>query len=252
MKKVIKLGLIVVITIIITICVMLIIFNLNKDNKDVITNKGKISILDIELRYTDLNIKIGEQFKVETNNEYISIIEEEDKIYIKEKKHSVLSEGSDADITIYIPKNVFRRVDLEAGSGQVYIESLETNTLEFEFSAGITKIENLIVHNEASIDGGSGNININNGKINNLDLELGVGKFVLNSDLTGKSSIDGAVGSLEINLNRNLRDYTIEFEKGLGVATINGETLKAGFSGKGKHKLEIEGGVGKIEISTKG
>lgn len=197
-------------------------------------------------------IKVGDKFKVETNNKYVSVNKEEDKIYIKEKKHSLIKKDSDSDITIYIPKNMFRRVDLHAGSGQVYIETLQTEKLEFELSAGITRIENLIVSEEAYIDGGSGNININGGKIHNLDLELGVGKFILNSDLTGSSNIDGAVGSLEINLNRNLNDYTIEFEKGLGSATLNSEPLQEGIIGNGKHYIEIEGGVGKIEISTKG
>lgn len=253
MKNFLKIGLIILATIIITITVMLLILKpsakISGENTEVTVKKESVGILDIELNYTDLIIKKGEKFKVETNNKYVSVSENGNKLFVKEKKHRIFSKDSDADITIYVPDNIFEKVDIEAGAGQVNISELKANELEIEFGAGQASINNLYVYKNAYIDGGSGNISINSSTMNNLELDLGVGKFVLNALLTGNSNIETGVGSFEANLVGD--DYMIEFDSGIGKATYNGEKMeKNNFYGKGKNRIELEAGVGVVKITT--
>ncbi len=238
-------------------------FGLIHSEKDIVTDEVKVissevtevSTLKLELAFTNLEIKTGDSFKVETNNSKISFMDNNGNIKIKEENHGFfMNKNYASDLVIYIPENMidFDEVKIETGAGKINIQSLNTQGLYLELGAGDVYIENLIVTKEAKIDGGVGKTEIKSCEINNLKANLGVGTFDLNGKLTGKSKVDSGVGAININLIDNLENYMIDVSKGLGSVTLDGEKLEMDrIYGTGKNYLSVDGGVGEIKIDFK-
>lgn len=231
----------------------------NKEDSNIIENLKEmdvsntdISILDIDILYANLIIKKGDTLKAETNNEYITTNQDENKLIIKEKKRSWLKKG-ERDLVVYVPEDfVFDGVSIDAGAGKIEIDSISTKILEFDLGAGKTIIDNLIVLGSADIDGGAGEIIISNSNINNLNLDTGVGKCTLSSKLIGNNEIDVGVGELDITLLGSKQDYRINVEKGIGSIKLENENIKSEkVYGTGINNIDISGGIGSIDINFK-
>lgn len=224
-----------------------------EDLKDLNINGNDISVLDIDISAANLMIKTGEALKVETNNKYINYKLDGNKLTIKEKKHNWFFKKNKSDLVVYIPENfMFDGVSIDTGAGKIEVEEINTRILDIDFGAGKANINNLVVESRAEIDGGAGEISILNGSINNLDLDVGVGKFTLNSKLTGSTKIDAGVGELNMNILGSIEDYEIRVDKGIGSAKLNNQDMKnERIYGTGINSIDIDGGVGSINITTK-
>lgn len=172
------------------------------------------------------------------------------KLKIEEKNHKWFSKYNDSEIIVYIPEDMkFDEVNIETGAGKINIEDLYTQNLDMSLGAGETYIKHLVVTNNTNIDGGAGKFTIESGKINNLDFDMGVGETTILSEITGDNEIDSGVGSLKINIIGNREDYKIKVNKGIGSIKVNGEeTASEQIIGNGKHKIDIDGGVGSIVV----
>ena len=205
-------------------------------------------ILDVEVGSASIIIKQGERLRVETNNKYIRLEENGDRLSITEKKHNWVG-NKNSELVIYIPENyTFDDVNFETGAGRIDIYSLTTKSLDFDLGAGEVIIDNLDVANEASIEGGAGKVSILNGSMNNLELDMGVGEVSITSKITGNSNINAGVGKMVLKLLDS--DYKIKIDKGIGNATVNNEkVVDSSYYGSGKNIIDIDGGVGNIEVS---
>jgi len=237
-------------------------FGLIHSNKNIITEDLKVissevkdlSTLKIELAFTNLEIKTGNSFKVETNNSKISCIENNGSIKIKEEKHNWLINNNDntSNLIVYIPEDMIAldETKIETGAGNINIEKLNTQSLYLELGAGDVYIENLTVTEEAKIDGGVGKIELISCEIDNLKANLGTGEFVFSGKLTGKNEIDSGVGAINIDLLDNADNYTIDVSKGIGSVTLDGNKLEMDrVYGTGENYLDIDGGVGEIKVN---
>ena len=71
----------------------------------------------------------------------------------------------------------------------------------------------------------------------------------LTSKIIGDSEIDAGVGELNLNLIGSLNDYKIKLDKGIGSASINSEKMRSEtYYGTGSNLIDIDGGVGSINI----
>lgn len=203
------------------------------DNPNIIKIEEKIDVIDIEIGATNLIIKDGEEFKVETNDGDIIIDQEGSTLKINEKNSKKFISKSKSKLTIYMPKE----------------ESVDQ--LILELGAGNVSIENIEVRAQTEIQGGAGNIEISSSILNNIDFELGVGNVDLEAYLYGENSIECGVGNLDLNL-LNKDDYKISIEKGVGTISVNGKKAKNNTTiGTGDNSIDIEGGVGNISVITK-
>lgn len=230
------------------------ILGIGADNsKMVITNfeNTEIDVLDIKVAASQLIIKQGDSLKVETNNDNIKINKGNKKLQIKEKKRNWFSINKKQKLIVYLPQNLqLENVTINTGAGKVDIESLNSETLVFELGAGSSEIKQLNVTKNCEIQGGAGKISILSGNINNLNLDMGVGQTNLSVILTGNNEIDAGVGELNINLQNSKENYSIKPEKGLGNIKIDGKEISNGkVYGKGKNFIDVDGGVGNINIS---
>ena len=80
---------------------------------------------------------------------------------------------------------------------------------------------------------------------------MGIGKFELASNLTGRNDIDAGVGKLDLNLLDSIENYSIKADKGIGSITINRKEVSDSMQyGNGDTIIDIDGGVGSIEIKS--
>ena len=238
-------------------------FGLIQTDKNVITEDLKVissevkelSTLKLDLAFTNLEIKTGDSFKVETNNSKITFSNDNGSVKIKEEKYDWSKNHDNAsELIIYIPEDVivFDETNIEAGAGNINIENLNTQGLYLELGAGDVHIENIIATQEAKIDGGLGRTELKSCEINNLKANLGMGEFVFSGKLTGKNEVDSGIGTINIELLDGLENYTIDVEKGIGSVTLDGKKLDMDrVYGTGENYLDIDGGIGEIKINFK-
>lgn len=229
-------------------------------NKDIVTENLKViskevkevTTLKIDLAYTNLDIKTGDDFKVETNNSKITFEENNGSVKIKEENRNWLkNDNISSDLIIYIPEDMIAidEIKIQTGAGKINIEKLNTQRLYLELGAGDVYIENVIATGETKIDGGVGKTELKSCEINNLKASLGMGEFTFSGKLTGKSEIDSGVGAINIDLIDNKNNYKIDVSKGLGNVTLDGQKLETDrVYGIGENYLDIDGGIGEIKI----
>ena len=191
-----------------------------------------IESIDIDLSTASLKIVLGDKFALSTNIGNLKVTSDS-TLKIKQKHHQIISihSGKSGEIILTIPADVIlKSFELDAGAGYVDIECLNVKNVE--------------------IDAGAGAITINGGEIGRLDLDLGVGEANITSAIKGKSTIDCGVGETNINLLGKSEDYTLDIDTGIGSVTLNGTHIKGSTKiGNGSNKLEIDGGVGAININ---
>lgn len=227
-----------------------------KMNSEMVSTDFKnanISTLDIDIAFTNLTIKTGDTLKLETDNSSIVCNQYDKKLLIDEKNNRLFSSYIEKELILYLPKELqLETVDIATGAGKVDIESLNTEKLSFELGAGETEIQSLNVSRKCEIDGGAGKLTILDSTINDIDLDMGVGKVNLTANLIGKNEINAGVGSLNIDLLGKQDSYKIRADKGIGSIKIDGKEIESGETfGDGDNQIEIDGGVGNINIEFK-
>ena len=227
--------------------------NDKNDNAEIITlwkqNEEIIKNLDIDLKCTNLIIKTGDNFIVETNNSNIKYKQDGYEFDLEEKESSCLS-NKKRDLIVTIPENFrFNDFDIESGAGNINIDNLDSKKIEFDLGAGKTIIKNITV-DEIKMNTGAGSLKIENGIINNIDLELGVGETNITAKILGNNKFDTGVGELNLNLLGVKDDYKIKVSKGLGEIKIDNMTIDNDeIVGSGNNFIDISGGIGQININ---
>lgn len=209
-----------------------------------------VSSLNIDVNCTNLEIKKGDAFKVETNNSKISFEENNGDIKIKEtNKNWLNSNNIKSYVVVYIPENInIEKATIQTGAGKVNIGTLNAKNFELELGAGDVYIENVAITSDCKIDGGVGKTELKSCKISNLKANLGMGKFKFSGTLTGKGKVDSGMGAVNIKLNDNQDDYKFEINKGIGNVTLDGKNVTDGIYGNGENYLKVDGGIGEIKI----
>ena len=210
---------------------------------------AEIHNLDIEINAADLYIKEGDAFSVESNLKHLKVEEKGGLLTIQETK-KFTGTYSGAVLTVYVPAGtVFDNVNLTTGAGRLTVANLSSGTLDFELGAGDVSIDSLVASKSADIEGGAGRITITNGALKDLDLDMGVGQLKLATALTGDCQLDLGVGESNITLIGSKEEYKLDLEKGLGNICVDGKNVSDyGSSGNGTNKVEINGGVGAINV----
>ena len=205
--------------------------------------------ITLDIAASELTIKDGECFALESNLENLKAEEDNNRLVVSEER-KVIFRGK-GFINLTIPADYkFNDVRISAGAGTLNIETLEANDVEIELGAGRADVKNMTAHNHADIDGGAGKLTLENCNFHNLDLDIGVGGMTFSGTVTGNSSIDCGVGTVSMDINGKKEDYTIKIEKGIGEIEVDGESVSDDEEiGSGTNNLGISGGVGSAEIN---
>lgn len=207
---------------------------------------GEITSLDIEIGMAAFEIVEGESFSVESNLKDLSVEEKNGVLQISDEQKNGSIGSSDASVVLTVPAGfVFEEADISAGAGELTIDTLAASELKLDLGAGETEIGSLTVLEKAEINNGAGELTIQGGELNDLSMDLGVGEM----ELTGDCTINYGVGETILNLAGDSSDYQIALDKGIGGATLDGETMSGdSVYGDGPNKISIDGGVGSLRI----
>ncbi len=214
---------------------------------------AKAKVLCVSINSSVVEISKSDEAKVDTNNKYIKYEIKDNKIIVREEKHSFFKNINDKYVKIFIPENLkFDEVYISNGAGKMTASDITTNNFELELGAVATEINNIVSNNKTTIDSGVGKLDINNSRFNNLDLDAGVGELTLNAKLLNSAEIDAGVGEINLNLLDTIDNYRISAEKGIGSIRLNGQEVRdERFYGNGTNYIDIDGGVGSIKITSK-
>lgn len=227
--------------------------NSGVDNESkVYTVSEDITGLEMDINAADITLKEGEALSVESNLKYLNVEEKNGTLIVKETR-KMASNYNGAMLTLYIPKGfAFDVAEITTGAGRLTVDTLSANKLYLELGAGEVRIDELNAISEAKIEGGAGALTISGGTLNNLKLDMGVGELDLTSAMLGSSELDYGVGKANLVLIGSKQDYRIEFDKGIGNATVEGDEMSDGsVCGDGENKIEIDGGIGSVKVTFK-
>ncbi|MBE6756617.1 MAG: DUF4097 domain-containing protein [Ruminococcaceae bacterium] len=215
-----------------------------------IDSSADIRKLRVNLFRTNLKIVEGDRFSAETDNKDVTIKERMGTLVIEENSRSVIDSVPETEVVLTVPKGYsFRKIDVSTGAGNFFAEFVKAENIDFDFGAGKVSVDALYATDKIEIDGGAGKIEIRDGETNNLDLDIGVGKLHYRAHITGDSEIDCGVGGVELVLTGGEENYTVSLDKGIGNASINDEIIADGVThGNGENKIDIDGGIGDIEV----
>lgn len=212
---------------------------------------GDIADLVIDIGAAELNVIKGDKLYVEYNHKNLTVNEKSEKLTIKENSKGFTVYNETAVVNLYLPEGIsFGTADISTGAGRVVIDTLTCDRLALDLGAGETVIDRLDIEKSADINGGAGKFTVIGGSIWNLDLEMGVGKLELTAELLGNSDIDFGVGDANLTLIGSSDDYIIDLDKGIGNASVDGDMVKNDkIIGSGTKRIEIDGGVGSIDVT---
>lgn len=222
--------------------------SVGKDMKDYTVSQD-ISSLKMNINAADLTIKTGEKFVLTSNLERLKAENKDGCLTINENfKFNVNYKG--ASLVLEIPEDfVFDKAEITTGAGKLTVETLSAGEVMLKLGAGEAVVNNLTALFKSYIDGGAGKITVNSGSLANLDLDMGVGELCLTSRLSGECELDYGVGNASLTLLGGRDEYRIDFEKGLGEARIDGNSVNdETVVGVGQNLVEIDGGVGKANV----
>lgn len=210
----------------------------------------EINSLDIEIAFTNLIVKKGTSLQIKTNQKNIYFEQNNQKLQIKEKNHQWFSKNNKGSLVIYVPDDlVFENIKINAGTGKIQIENMNTKKLSLMLGAGETTIDKLMVTDKCKIESGVGKVSILSGNINQFDLEVGIGDFEVTALVTGNSKINAGIGNLKLTLQGSRKDYRIQAEKGIGTIKIDDKNVEDNYSyGNGDNLIKLEGGIGNIHV----
>ena len=237
------------------VSVVLLICLVGCNKNDVVLDEAKtyeitseIHSLDIRISAADFKIQHGDEISVESNLKYLSVSEKDGVLTIVDEEKNY--NDSDAMLTLYVPNDmVFEEVDITTGAAKMTVGTLSANSLKLKLGAGDVQIESLNASSDADIEGGVGQITIASGTLNDLTLKMGMGELNLSAAVLGESDLKFGVGESNVTLIGSKDDYKVDIEKGLGNITVDGKTVTDfGSSGNGQNHIEIEGGVGTINL----
>lgn len=191
-----------------------------------------IGEIEIEIGAVDCEILTGDRFSVESNSSKLEVNDRNGRLVITD---STRNPKAPVKIKLCIPKELhIRSIDISAGAGDIYAESLVCSSLSLECGAGDVQIDNAVATVKADIEGGVGEITVGGGAMNDLDLEMGVGNLDLISRLKGKCDLEFGVGDADITLIGTAEDYMINYgtddaglktavniDKGIGTVKID-------------------------------
>ena len=157
------------------------------------------------------------------------------------------------NLTIHLPKNYnLEKLEIEAGAGRVILEDFTADNLDINAGAGAVSAKNVKAY-KTKLTGGVGSMDLIDVEFESGKIDCGVGKLYISGKLIGNNKINSGVGEVILDLSGQLEDYNLLVEKGLGGIFVNGKEYKnVNFKeNKAENTLEIQGGIGKINLNFK-
>ncbi len=201
-----------------------------------------VESLNIELDASDVEIKVGNEFKIEANNvsknSFNSYVQN-GKWNVEEKVTSKFFNfyNNNSKIIIYVPDSFkVKELKIGLGAGRLIADKLIATTTNLNVGAGDLKIYNL--------------------NTDEIEIKCGVGNVEIGGVVSNKALIKCGIGNIALDLKGDEKDYNYDLSLGIGEVTLNGNDF-AGIGNKfidntSENKdFKVECGIGKVSINIK-
>lgn len=260
-KKIITLGLAILVAISLTGCSIR--FGINKRNRGetvnineqiVYTDENKI---EIDIKYGNVTVSTHDGNEIivsgSTNrgDDVIKVSKSGNSIKIKDNSRenvnlNLLSKNDSSDkmnIEIKVPNDFQGDLDFDYGAGEATIIGVKCKRLDIDGGAGKLNLED-IVFEKLIFSAGVGQSNIMlTDKCGDIEIDGGVGEVNISmTEVGGNLSFDGGVGSAKIRIPENAPVY-FNTSSGIGSTKVTAKT-----SGENTYKFDLNVGVGEIKV----
>ena len=148
-------------------------------------------------------------------------------------------DASAMDVIITVPDGAqIEKLKAKTGLGDVFVSGLEVvGKLEAETGLGDIECYEVRAHDEVDLESGMG------------DVSLGVSEAYSGVEFDAKTGM----GTVEVQVEGYEKDWDYEAKTGMGTVIVNGDSrgAKVERKGKGDYKLELESGMGDINLYFK-
>ncbi len=204
--------------------------------------------LDIDVSNAEVVVTDGDELSVTFDKNRVKVKSSDGKLTVKTtgKNHKTATR-----IDLTVPDGLrFAKAELSIGAGSLTVDKLVCDDLSADIGAGRAVFALLNVSEQVSFDVGAGSLSVSDGSLSHLHLDAGAGGVDIAAALTGNADIDLAAGSFDLIVKGPSSDYTVKLDGGLFTdCRINGEKVGGGKYGSGKNVIDVDGGIGRIEIS---
>lgn len=158
------------------------------------------------------------------NMKKVQAYQKGNSIFIKVVRDTLIDEEDEGNIlTLYVPADcVMDTVELELGAGSMQVEKLNVQNLDISVEAGKLTVDSLDA-GDVTISLGAGMVSINNASMQNTKMSVGAGSMSINGRIAGNVDADCAMGSLQMKLSGNEKDFNYELQCMAGNIVLNGE-----------------------------
>lgn len=186
-----------------------------------------IKSIDLQLMGGEFSIIRGEDFAVTSNGL-------DHLVYEKNGVWHVISDtcrGKYANSVITVPfTHSFHKVSVKITDGTLSMCPIQCDEIMFNIKSASIDASDIISQQ--------------------LKIDIGKGNIQLNAD-SSQTDIDCGYGTVNMNMHREKKVYSIDSKCGMGRVTLNSMLLPKRYkSPDGEHKIHIICGMGEVNINT--
>lgn len=166
--------------------------------------------------------------QIYTNKDNISVRAIGRTIFIKSDSWFSFSDGN-ARVRIVVPQNLLcHEINVKVGLGQISVENIKSEKLCTNISVGHYETQNI--------------------NVKKTDALLGIGDARIQGAFDEIINAEVAIGELMVENIGDLNQYTIHAESEIGNVEINTKTFKEENWKQGNKKMNLDCGLGDIQI----
>lgn len=221
-----------------------------------------VNSLNIENGIGSLNIKVGDEFRVEAYNvskKFEVKVDDNGRLNVSDHKGSFgilwfnlggLTNPT-ANITVYVPSDfVAKEVLVDTGAGTTNLEGIHTDYLFVDGGAGSIHASDIRAK-RIKWDGGVGTTSITNVYSEDSNFNCGVGKLSVSGKLLGETNLDCGIGEVILDMKGEEADYGYKVDTGIGKISLNNEKISGKNNTNARNLIKVDGGVGSVKITIR-
>ena len=184
----------------------------NTENENMISQTFEnVQSIEINLQKLELEVKEGEQVKVEYADtlEGIKIEQSESMLTIIDEEVVMSEDSNGQKVIVYLPKETkFNDINLTVKDRSISIETLNATNVKLDIDGNYCTINN-ILSDVMELKNQGGRMTINNGEIKNVTMQSDSGNDKLNLKITETATMNLNTATAEINLIGTEEEYQV-------------------------------------------
>lgn len=228
--------------------------NKSKDKEislDLKEDAKNINSIDIKMDSGSIEFKSGDVNSIEViakgNKESIKSDIKNGKLIIENREKKMSDISAETEITVTIPKNFNKYINVSIGAGVAIFKDISLNKLDLYNGVGLTVINKEVSSTEINISQGVGGIFVVMNKTNNINISQEVGQILFYpKEINNKIDIENKIGDLRIGY---LKENNSKINSKIRLGKEN-KYIKQDENALEKGEIKARVNIGNLEIGT--